>query len=332
MKTAPAGEAIDIARYAEVVAHLRRFPADKKDEVIARLGLRRRDWEAAAARWTAAKDAELESGKTDLTSRFGSVLMRTRKRLEAQRPTLESLGPLPGPAELEPAAEPAPPPLPPELARVEPAAAPVVVHEMPALRDAPSAGGPSLWARHSSERGRGVELPPSYVAMAPAAPAAPEPVSPALPALVARPASHLVSTMPLGMESPVAAMPFKAAPAAPAQAFQQAVAHAQAVQGPAEARPALGATVAVGAEVAAPALPPGVPDLTLPQYASLRVEIATTPDRVPQILSRYGVRPEGRDALEAHWRARFQADPLLRMMFARAYASYTAWLKANPAP
>jgi hypothetical protein len=36
--------------------------------------------------------------------------------------------------------------------------------------------------------------------------------------------------------------------------------------------------------------------------------------------------------LVAHWRARLAADPVLNMTFARAYATYVAWLKANPRP
>ena len=54
------------------------------------------------------------------------------------------------------------------------------------------------------------------------------------------------------------------------------------------------------------------------------------PDRVAATLARYGVSPEGREALDAYWTARFDADPLLRMMFARGFAAYVAWLKANP--
>ena len=34
--------------------------------------------------------------------------------------------------------------------------------------------------------------------------------------------------------------------------------------------------------------------------------------------------------LDACWRARFEGDPLLRMMFAKAYATYVAWLRDRP--
>src|SRR3569832_639128 len=97
MSTPREGEAIDIVRYAEVMAHFRHFPADKSVEVIARLGIRRRDWEAAAAKWNAMRDGERMTGKLDVTVRFGRILAETRERLAALRPSLESLGPLPGP-------------------------------------------------------------------------------------------------------------------------------------------------------------------------------------------------------------------------------------------
>jgi hypothetical protein len=102
-------------------------------------------------------------------------------------------------------------------------------------------------------------------------------------------------------------------------------------QGPADAAASLGATVALGAEIAPPPVPPGVVDLTPRQYASLRAELQLRPAQYAAVLERYRVSPAGgREALDAYWRARFEADPLLRMEFARAYAEYIAWLKANP--
>jgi len=111
-------------------------------------------------------------------------------------------------------------------------------------------------------------------------------------------------------------------------------AYAEAAPGPAETRsPAVGSgTVAVGNEIAAPPVLPGVVDLTLQQYASLRAELHMRPAHTAAVLERYRVSAEGREALDAYWRLRFEADPLLRMMFARNYAEYIAWLKANPIP
>jgi hypothetical protein len=95
----------------------------------------------------------------------------------------------------------------------------------------------------------------------------------------------------------------------------------------------LGETVATPAGAPAAALPfaiplpRGCPDLTLPQYASLRVELQTKPAEEAAILARYQVAAGARADLDAHWRRRFEADPPLRMEFARAYASYVAWMR-----
>jgi hypothetical protein len=266
------------------------------------------------------------------------VLTRTRQRLAALRPSLESLGPLPGPDDAAPEAEPAQVALPPN-APSPPAEIPMpvpVVHLMPAL-DRPASTGPSLWARHASFADREpvhAITPLPLARIAPAVEWAPAALPPP-PVLVTRPKSHLASTLPLGGDTPVSLpLPFQAASATPAQVYERAVAQAQAAQGPAgssrEPRD-LGSTVALGNDLPAPPLPPGVPDLTLPQYASLRVELNANPESTARILATYRISAEGRQAIDAHWRARFEADPLQRMMFARAYASYNLWLKQNAA-
>jgi hypothetical protein len=74
--------------------------------------------------------------------------------------------------------------------------------------------------------------------------------------------------------------------------------------------------------------PAGIPELTPQQYASLRAELELEPANTAAILERYRLRNAAdRAALEAHWRERFDADPVLRMTFARAYGEYVAWLK-----
>ena len=341
MKSPAKTESIDLARYAEITATLREFPADRRDEVIARLGLRRRVWEAESARWTAARDAELASGKADLATRFGSVLARTRQRLAAQRPTLESIGPLPGPDEIEPEAEAALPASTNTASRAGDAAVSVpVVHLMPGL-DGPASSGPSLWSRHASFADRAPLHPMTPVPHAQLAPgSSPAPVvvwppvaPPSAPAPVKPAAPDFNSTLPASMVSPLAEpMPFHGSQSSAAQDYERAVAHAKAVQGPVEPSrdpKALGSTVGIGDELPAPPLPPGVPDLTLQQYASFRVELHATPATSARILASYRVSPEGRPALDAHWKARFDADPLQRMMVARAFAAYSLWLKEN---
>lgn len=296
----PAAPEIEFARYAEITALRSHFPGDRGDEVLSRLGLRRRAWEAAAARWSAAREAELEEGRADLTERFGRLLAEARERLTATRPALESLGPL-----LPPEEEPAPPP-------------PV---------DVPAPAQPEV--QHSSAQ---LVPPPELRAELPSFLSVPVGNAPP----VSTPPAHLAGTLPLGAALPLPELPFQQASAA--EALSSALSHARAVQGPeAPPRAAVGGTVGVSTVApmaaslpfAAPPLPPGCPELTLPQYASLRVELQVHPEQEPAILARYGTAPAARAALDAHWRRRFEADPLSRMEFARAYAAYLGWLR-NP--
>ncbi len=134
----------------------------------------------------------------------------------------------------------------------------------------------------------------------------------------ARPAAATVGVF----DVPAMSMPF--APATTGEA----PGHAQAIQGPRAPSPFAGGTVAAPG---VPSLPAGSSELTMTQYTSLRVELHLLPDRAERVLGRYGIRPEGQEALFAHWRARFEADPPLRMWFARDYARYLAWVRQNPA-
>src|SRR5262249_29182117 len=124
-------------------------------------------------------------------------------------------------------------------------------------------------------------------------------------------------------------------------AFENAVAHAQAVQRLVEPGRGVAAGGTMGVSAPAPSaalpfhdgprapaeLPPGCPDLTLPQYASLRVELQLYPEHRLALLARYGVAAEAHDALDAHWRARFDADPVLRAEFMRGYAVFLGWVR-----
>jgi hypothetical protein len=122
-------------------------------------------------------------------------------------------------------------------------------------------------------------------------------------------------------------MPFAPASGASGDAFQRAIAHANAVQGPRMQSPLAGDT-APAPEPPGGRLPEGdASKLTIEQYTSLRVELHLLPDQAPAILACYGVRPEEREALFAYWRARFDADPPLRMWFTRGYAEYLGWIR-----
>jgi hypothetical protein len=149
---------------------------------------------------------------------------------------------------------------------------------------------------------------------------------------VVRPPSALASTTLGAAPATAPAMPFASPVASPAASFERAVAHAERVQGPAKGRldrPGSGTVLSTG-DTVAPSLPAGVANLTVEQYASLRVELEMSPDRTAATLIRYGVPADGIEALREHWRARFSADPPLRMMFAITYAKFVAWFKSHP--
>jgi hypothetical protein len=124
-----------------------------------------------------------------------------------------------------------------------------------------------------------------------------------------------------------AAMPFvPASGEAGAGALGRALALAEAAPGPRAAAAVAGSTVLAPEPAGAPV----AGELTLEQYTSLRVELHLFPERTPAILARYGLRPDEREAVFARWRARFEADPPLRMGFTKGFAQYLAWLRENP--
>lgn len=317
-------DAIDLPRFAEVMAHLRHFTATPSDEVLARLGLGKAAWEAATTAWYAARDNALSKGETELTRRFGRLFAKALRDLARRRPALESLGPpVPSPS-------PSPSPLP------APAPVPVLVPvPVPSLSPSPPPTPPPV-------------PPPVPVPVPPLSPSpALSPPLPPPPAFVPR-IAELAGTADISAVIQGQVLPFIAASAAPSPPSMSV-----------ETRPPpprLGETVGVSPGGAlkqstpffkrpapaarpdetvglapgaggAPPLPLGLPDLTLPQYASLRVELQTRPEATEITLARYGLRRETRDALDAHFRARFEADPLLRMEFVRAYAVYLGWLR-----
>lgn len=79
-------------------------------------------------------------------------------------------------------------------------------------------------------------------------------------------------------------------------------------------------------EAIAPPAPLTAPPLSLEQYASLCVEAALHPARLPEILRRYHLTAEQRPALDAHWQGRIAGDPAVRAAWERACATYRQWL------
>ncbi|WP_437776260.1 hypothetical protein [Sorangium sp. So ce1097] len=147
-----------LERYAEVLAHVVYFRGEDLHEVLARLGVTPADW----ARADAVHTAELAlSGKRNQgiqALRFSSVFARTRRSLEAKRPSLASLGPAhPPPAGEAAPAHPPPPPAPPPL--VPPQGPSFVSPRSPLERDEISPWAASARAR-SAGAGNWPPVPP----------------------------------------------------------------------------------------------------------------------------------------------------------------------------
>lgn len=70
-----------------------------------------------------------------------------------------------------------------------------------------------------------------------------------------------------------------------------------------------------------------VPVLTVKQYVSLRMDLASRPDQAKKTLGRYGVPNEAsRRVLDDQWQRALAASPALRAEADAAVATYTSWL------
>jgi hypothetical protein len=178
--------------------------------------------------------------------------------------------------------------------------------------------------------------PPEPAVAAPPAPAPPEPPVPPPP--VRRAPAELAGTaeFPEGILAAAKALPFVRPEEIPPH--QRAT---RTLQSEEEARAGLGGTFPLGDDSMqrALALLPfkgspvvlGVvsfPDMTVHAYASFRAELAVRPERTEAILFRYHVPSRAsREALDAHWQARFAAEPETFAEFERALAQFTEYVR-----
>jgi hypothetical protein len=82
----------------------------------------------------------------------------------------------------------------------------------------------------------------------------------------------------------------------------------------------------------APSKPPAwlpEPSLTLEQHASLCVELATNPERAPEIFARYRLTPDTKAQLDEHYRKLVSASPEARLAWNQAYKTYHEWLSSS---
>ncbi|WP_437996543.1 hypothetical protein WMF26_36775 [Sorangium sp. So ce185] len=133
-----------LERYAEVLAHVVYFRGADLYEVLARLGVAPADWERADAEHTAELALSAKRNQGIQALRFSSAFARTRRSLEAKRPSLESLGPPQRPA----TGNAAPAHLAPQPALSASPQEPAFV--LP--RSSPERADVSPWAAHASAR------------------------------------------------------------------------------------------------------------------------------------------------------------------------------------
>ncbi|MGK4000621.1 hypothetical protein [Sorangium sp. So ce1024] len=184
--------AMRLERYAEILAHVVYFRGADLYEVLARLGVAPADWEQADAEHMAELALSAKRNQGIQALRFSSVFARTRRSLEARRPSLTSLGPPQRPATEDTAPAHRPPP---------PVSSPPAPPQGPAFvlpRSSPEHDEISPWA--ASARAR----PASDGSWEPAPPRAQTASSPASPPMPPRTAeaAPMPPGAPMGVSIP----------------------------------------------------------------------------------------------------------------------------------
>lgn len=289
---------------------------------------------------------ELKREESALAERFARSASATRRRLKAESPPLESLGP-----RLDMA---------PPVTATRPEAPPS--HEappLPAPAEVVSAPAPSS---ASTSPGAPAALP-SFMAAA-ARPAPPLPPSPpvAPPAVIATAPVRTEGTLPV-LILPNMAVPFAAGDKGGEHAVLRAKDHAAETQGPGRPPAALSGETVAPSDLAAvlkrvmpsgwggrwrpsaPARPPvatpvspassapsastarAISSFTMERYASLCEDLSATSDpaEVASLL-RYRLSAEDWRGLDAYWQGVFRERPAVVAEWERARATYRAWL------
>jgi hypothetical protein len=310
-------ELLSIERYAEVLAHVHHFGVEHCEEVCARMRVDGAVWEASDAHWPDVLEADSAAEAPVVAIGFGRAYAPVEKRLAAEKPSIETLGPLPEPLLPGPGSP----------STAEPAAAeePTPTVAPPALGPSPSGGGRSVSPPGIVTPRQGPvrrERSPWGADPSPA-PAAPPPRR------AATDETALVNAVPEGNPLPFVAD-------APERT------RARLPRGVRERTPSAGSTSEIPAILADPnaTLPfqaiahvPPERDLfarlTLAQYASLCAELASDPARHDPTVRRYGIDDATWPALRDAWDRRFAREPHERRSFDEMFARYRAWLTHN---
>jgi len=334
-------------RYGELLAHVLHFSNDERGEVLARLGEDVDAFEESHRAWQEALIAEAMQQESTLAVSYAVPFSATKKRLKAERPTLESLGALPtqpdASGEVDAAAD---GPSAPDAVRSAPvdagqeSATPVDVVRGPSVGEVLTGTGAAAEASPA---------PPPAAEESPAPPQA-EPVD-----------ARMTGDLPANFLA-AAALPFlEGQVSAPAEGEAT---EADSLKAERTERLRVDPPSATGTELAfrspfagmslpweeAPAPPHATvaldvqemqralagqhaepeSSLTVEQYASFVVECRVYAERLPHVYRRYGIADADAAAkLDALFGRRFASDAVLRKRFLSLESEYLEWLTQN---
>ncbi len=300
-EAAPGETEIDFETWADLSARLLKLDQEARFDFLEEREIDPGDYARAEERWVMALSDDLSAERMDRVDIYAArcaAEMQRRKETKQQTPAVAAEAPAPTP--LETPAEPAP----------------VPAREIAAPFLAP---------------------PVAFFAVETPTPA----VIVSRPPVVRAPA-HLSGTMMApalipGAKPAAAALPFGHAPSAEfvAEMSEPRTSAPEATVG--------GATLPLGVDLlgkmrqelpflktAAPAAAKVAawPRLTLDMYASLCAELSVFPERVPDILKKYGIADEaGRRGVDREWAERLSAHPETQELWQRKVGEFRAWLQ-----
>ncbi|MDI1484642.1 hypothetical protein [Polyangium sp. y55x31] len=289
-------KAVRLDRYAEILAHVVHFGADRTEEVVQRFGLTLDRWRAVDHAWTRELALGLKRQQREQALRFSATFNSRRERLARLQPSVAAIGDASAKVAEAPS-EPTPPDV---------AAKPAGV---PSFMLAAAASGPSAT--------------PSTATVSPWAAPAPIPVHTASPA----------TTKPLPFVEGIPSTAALQSAVEHAQVTQGAPPLASSIGGTLPVNEEISAIarklLPFGTQPSRNEPPARDSELTLEQHASLHVELDLDPEQRPEILRRYGLSAEQHARLHTTWNARMAVDPKLAAAWQQAVAQYRAWMSGT---
>lgn len=321
---APGEAEIDFETWADLSARMLKLDQEARFDLLEEREIDPADFARAEQRWVMALSDDLSAEKMDRVDLYAArcaAEMQRRKEAKSEQAAVvvEAPAPIKAVAPSEPAVAPAP----------------VAAKEVVAPFVAPPV---AFFTAEPPMR-----VAPPFVVAAPALMSSPPAAVVSAPPVVRAPL-HLSGTMmasePIaGARSPLAALPFGQAPSSEfvSQMSAPRVGTPEATVG--------GATLPLGIDLlgkmrkelpflkAASSVPgPAAtaaawPRLTLDTYASLCAELSVFPERVSEILKKYGIADDaGRRGVDREWAERLSAHPETQDLWQRKVGEFRAWL------